>query len=228
MKNESFGGGFSIVLFTLQYLYQQWILFNNIWTTGNNGYDLVRYTGVTFYFFRHPFASFIVNYVTAPPFTVNRETYTNCNPYRMLLQKHKILIPSLSRRPKGKPWVKRKIRVPKLLMNKWYFQADFCDTPLVMLKAAMIGLSTPYLKYSNDNNCVGFYCLNPEIFDSAGFFATSYTLKSGFHAYVKNKQLTETDQKFSVKKLTKFEPNSDSYFFLEILKWRYTSSFYNN
>lgn len=98
-------------------------------------------------------------------------------------------------------------------MNKWYFQADFCDTPLVMLKAAMIGLSTPYLKYSNDNNCVGFYCLNPEIFDSAGFFATSYSLKSNLHAYVKNKQITETDQQFSVKQLTKFKPNSESYFF---------------
>lgn len=216
MKNESYGGGFSILLFTLQYLYQQWILFNNIWTIGNNGYDLVRYTGVTFYFFRHPFASFVVNYVIAPPYTVNRETYTNCNPYRMLLQKHKILIPSLSRKPRGRPWVKRKIRVPKLLMNKWYFQADFCDTPLVMLKAAMIGLSTPYLKYSNDNNCVGFYCLNPEIFNSAGFFATSYTLNNNLHAYVKNKQSGETDQNFTVKELTKFEPNADSYFY-----WRY-------
>lgn len=216
MKNESFGGGFSIVLFTLQYLYQQWILFNNIWTTGNNGYDLVRYTGASIYFFRHPFASFVVNYVIAPPFTVNRETYTNCNPYRMLLQKHKILIPSMSRRPRGKPWVKRKIRVPKLLMNKWYFQADFCDTPLLMLKSAMIGLSTPYLKYSNDNNCVGFYCLNPEIFDSAGFFATSYSLKSNLLAYVKNKQATETEQTFSVKELTKFHPDSNSYFY-----WRY-------
>lgn len=216
MKNESFGGGFSIVLFTLQYLYQQWILFNNIWTTGNNGYDLVRYTGASLYFFRHPFASFVVNYVIAPPFTVNRETYTNCNPYRMLLQKHKILIPSMSRRPRGKPWVKRKIRVPKLLMNKWYFQADFCDTPLLMLKAAMIGLSTPYLKYSSDNNCVGFYCLNPEIFDSAGFFATTYSLKSGVYAYVKNKQSTETEDNFSVKELINFHPDSSSYFY-----WRY-------
>ena len=216
MKNESFGGGFSIVLFTLQYLYQQWILFNNIWTTGNNGYDLVRYTGASIYFFRHPFASFVVNYVIAPPFTVNRETYTNCNPYRMLLQKHKILIPSMARRPRGKPWVKRKIRVPKLLMNKWYFQADFSDTPLLMLKAAMIGLSTPYLKYSNDNNCVGFYCLNPEIFDSAGFFATTYSLKSGLYAYVKNKKSTDTEETFTVKELTQFHPDSNSYFY-----WRY-------
>nr|UHM26338.1 MAG: ORF1 [Torque teno midi virus] len=217
MRNESFGGGFSIVLFTLQYLYQQWILFNNIWTTGNNGFDLVRYTGVTFYFFRHPFASFVVNYVIAPPFTVNRETYTNCNPYRMLMQKHKILIPSLSRKPRGRPWVKRKIRVPKLLMNKWYFQADFCDTPLVMLKAAMIGLSTPYLKYSNDNNCVGFYCLNPDIFNSAGFKATSYSLKNNYNAYVLNRQKTDTDDNITVKKLdTKFHYSAES-----MLYWRY-------
>nr|UHM26306.1 MAG: ORF1 [Torque teno midi virus] len=216
MKNESYGGGFSILLFTLQYLYQQWILFNNIWTTGNNGYDLVRYTGVTFWFFRHPFASFIVNYAIAPPFTVDRSTYTNCNPLRMLLQKHKILIPSLSRKPKGKPWIKKKIRVPKLLMNKWYFQADFCDTPLVLLKASMIGLSTPYLKYSNDNNCVGLYCLNPDIFDSAGWFATEYSLRKNIHLYIKNKQATETDQRFSLKELTKFEPSADGIFF-----WRY-------
>nr|UHM26323.1 MAG: ORF1 [Torque teno midi virus] len=215
MKNESYGGGFSITLFTLQYLYQQWLLFNNIWTRGNNGFDLVRYTGMTVYFFRSPFASYVVNYVIAPPFTVNRETYTNCNPFRMLLQKNKIIVPSLSRKPRGKPWVKKKIRVPKLLMNKWYFQADFCDTPLVLFKAAMIGLSTPYLKYSNDNNCIGFYCLNPDIFNSAGYWAgTQYTTK--LYLYVANKKPSDTQTQITVKQLKTVHYDNDSVFW-----WRY-------
>lgn len=137
---------------SLDYLYQQWLLYNNVWTKGNNGYDLVRYLGMTVWFFRHPQASFIVNYHLPPPFTVDRTTYTNTNPYRMLLQKHKFFIPSLARQPKGKRWVKKKFKVPKLMMNKWYFQADFSAYNFIMFKAAAIGLNTPYLKYQNDNN----------------------------------------------------------------------------
>nr|UHM26311.1 MAG: ORF1 [Torque teno midi virus] len=178
LKNESYGGGFTILVLSLDYLYSQWLKYNNIWTRGNNGYDLVRYTGTSLCFYRHPFASFIVSYHLSPPFTVNRETYTNCHPYRLLMQKHKFLVPSLSRKPTGKRWVKKKIKTPKLFMNKWYFQADFCAHPFLMIKASVIGLSTPYLKYSFDNNCVGLTCLNPEIFDSAGFWsATTYPTK---------------------------------------------------
>nr|UHM26313.1 MAG: ORF1 [Torque teno midi virus] len=210
------GGGFGVEKFNLSYLYEEWVFRNNIWTHSNILLDLIRYLGVKFTIYRHQNVDFILNYERQPPFEIQKDTYMHCHPQQMLLQKHKILIPSLSRKPRGKPWIKKKIRVPKLLMNKWYFQADFCDTPLVLLKASMIGLSTPYLKYSNDNNCVGLYCLNPDIFDSAGWFATEYSLRKKIHLYVKNKQATETDQRFSLKELTKFEPTPDGIFF-----WRY-------
>nr|UHM26315.1 MAG: ORF1 [Torque teno midi virus] len=209
LKNESYGGGFTILVFSLDYLYNQWLMYNNVWTKGNNGYDLVRYTGGSLYFYRHPFASFIVTYHLSPPFTVTRETYTNTQPYRMLLQKHKILIPSLARKPSGKRWIKRKIKTPKLFMNKWYFQADFTAHPFLLLKASVIGLQTPYLKYSFDNNCVGITCLNPEIFNSAGFWsATTYPTRLKLYRAEK----TTTTDKVKVFQLKNTRQDNTSFF----------------
>ena len=218
LKNESYGGGFTIFVMSLDYLYQQYLLYNNVWTRGNNGYDLVRYTGMSIWFFRHPLASFIVNYHLSPPFTVDRTTYTNTNPYRMLLQKHKFFIPSLARQPKGKRWVKKKFKVPKLMMNKWYFQADFSAYNFIMLKAAAIGLDTPYLKYQNDNNCVGITCLNPDIFDSPGFWqGTQYSTKLKIYSYKKN-TTTTAGQTYTLTPLTKCTYASNAVFWWQYLQ----------
>nr|UHM26359.1 MAG: ORF1 [Torque teno midi virus] len=213
LKNESYGGGFNILTMSLEYLYDQWLKYNNIWTKGNNGYDLVRFTGITIYLYRHPTTSFIINYHTSPPFTVVRETYTNCHPYRMLLQKNKIIIPSLARKPFGKRWKKIKIKAPKLMMNKWYFQADFTEYPFIMLKASAIGLNTPYLKYSFDNNCIGIACLNPDIFDSVGYWVTG-GYKTKKYLYTGKKNTTDSD--ITLTQLTKTTKDEQGIFY-----WKY-------
>ncbi len=53
------GGGFGVERYTLEYLYKQNKAGNNIWTTSNANLDLVRYTGCTFIFYRHPHIDFI-------------------------------------------------------------------------------------------------------------------------------------------------------------------------
>nr|UHM26345.1 MAG: ORF1 [Torque teno midi virus] len=214
LKNESYGGGFTILTMSLDFLYNEWIHYNNVWTTGNAGFDLVRYTGTSMWFFRHPHASFVVSYVLSPPFTVDRATYTNTNPYRMLMQRHRFFVPSLARQPRGKRYIKKKFKVPKLLMNKWYFQADFSDTPFLMLKASVIGLDTPYLKFSNDNNCVGLTCLNPEIFDSPGFWeGTQYSMKLHVYSFKKTPSTTNS-YTLTELKTCKYDENS-------IFWWQY-------
>ncbi len=45
------GGGFGAELFTLQYLYEEWVARKNIWTKSNDYKDLVRFTGVNFLLF---------------------------------------------------------------------------------------------------------------------------------------------------------------------------------
>ncbi len=104
------------------------------------------------------------------------------------------------------------------MMNKWYFQADFSAYNFIMLKAAAIGLNTPYLKYQNDNNCVGITCLNPDIFDSPGFWqGTTYSTKLKIYSYKKN-TTTTTSQTYTLTQLTKCTYASDSVFWWQYLQ----------
>ncbi len=95
------GGGFAAQLFTLEYLYDQWKLKNNIWTKTNEYKDLCRYLKCNFTFFRHPHVDFVVVYERQPPFYIEKQTYMQYHPYSLLLRKHKIIIPSLTTNPKG-------------------------------------------------------------------------------------------------------------------------------
>ncbi len=80
------GGGFGLEVFTLEYLFKQWLARKNIWTKTNDYTDLVRYTGCTFRFFRHPDTDFIIKYSRQPPFQLDKDTFPDCHPQNMLLK----------------------------------------------------------------------------------------------------------------------------------------------
>ncbi len=48
------GGGFGAEMFSLEYLYKQWVARKNIWTHSNDYKDLVRYTGSKIKTFQTP------------------------------------------------------------------------------------------------------------------------------------------------------------------------------
>ncbi len=119
------GGGFSTTVFSLQFLYEQYELRKNIWTTSNMNYDLCRYTGANFWFYRHPWADFVITTTLMYPMKLSFTDYMTAQPLQQLLTRKHIVVPSYRNKPRGKPYVKKHFRPPKQMVNKWFFQHAF-------------------------------------------------------------------------------------------------------
>nr|UHK05758.1 MAG: ORF1 [Torque teno midi virus] len=166
------GGGFAAQLFTLEYLYDQWKLKNNIWTKTNEYKDLCRYLKCNFTFFRHPHVDFVVVYERQPPFYIEKQTYMQYHPYSLLLRKHKIIIPSLTTNPKGKYRKKKTIKPPKQMLTKWFFQQQFSKYDLVLLIASACSLRYPTIGCCNENRMITLTCIHSKFFQKTDWGAT--------------------------------------------------------
>nr|UHK04248.1 MAG: ORF1 [Torque teno midi virus] len=154
------GGGFATVVYSLQFLYEQYELRKNIWTTSNIQYELCRYTGSKIIFYRHPWASFVVAYQLMYPMKTSFVDYMETQPMQLLLKKRHIVIPSLELKPRGRPYVKKHFKPPKQMVNKWFFQHTFTEKPLLLLKASVCNLQQPFLGPSGENELVTIKCIN--------------------------------------------------------------------
>nr|UHK05170.1 MAG: ORF1 [Torque teno midi virus] len=168
------GGGFGTARYNLAYLYEQYKLGNNIWTHSNKNFDLCRYTGCRLKIFRHPTQDFVCTYQREYPMVINEDTYSQTHPHSQLLQKRKIVVPSLKYQPYGKPYIIKKIKPPKQQVNKWFFQHSFTDTGLLFFKAAACDLHYIHLGEYSENELTSFLALNTQdFFTHAGWGKTS-------------------------------------------------------
>nr|UHK05728.1 MAG: ORF1 [Torque teno midi virus] len=158
------GGGFAVQLYSLEYLYDQWLLKNNIWTKSNELKDLCRYIKSTFYFYRHPTIDFVLVYNRQPPFQLSKTSYMDFHPYMLLQRKHKIILPSLATKTKGKQYKKKTIRPPKQMLSKWFFQQQFAKYDLLELSAAACSLRYPRIGCCNENRMLTLFCLNTSFY----------------------------------------------------------------
>lgn len=154
------GGGFGSEVFTLQWLYRQWLAHNNIWTASNEHTDLCRYTGTKITVYRHPTVDFIVTYDRMPPFNINKFTYAELQPQNLLLHKHKRVILSRRTNPKGKIKHTFKIGPPKQMITKWFFQRDFDRAHLFRLSATACTFEYPRYGKGNASNILTVPSLN--------------------------------------------------------------------
>nr|UHK06291.1 MAG: ORF1 [Torque teno midi virus] len=175
------GGGFGCELYTLQYLFSEYSAKNNIWTASNKYRDLCRYTGCSITLFRHPETDFIFVYDIQPPFTINKYTYMFLHPQMLLLRKNKKIILSTATKPNGKLTKKVKIKPPKQLSTKWFFQEEFTKFGLVTLAAAACNFRYPWLGCCNENLIITLYYLQPGFYSNPGWaqFSTTYNPKFG-------------------------------------------------
>lgn len=155
-----FGGGISSMRFTLRILYDQFTRGQNFWTKTNEDLDLARFLGSRWRFYRHPEVDFIVTYETSAPFTDSLVSGPHQHPGIQMLMKKKILIPSFKTRPKGKSSVKVKIHPPKLMIDKWYPQTEFCEVTLLTIHATACDLRFPFCSPQTDTSCVQFQVLS--------------------------------------------------------------------
>nr|UGV37389.1 MAG: ORF1 [TTV-like mini virus] len=163
------GGGWSLIKFSLESLFEQRELMRNKWTKSNVLMPLCRYTGCKFKFYRTDDVDYIVHYSLCMPMLDTVYQHTNAQPSNMLLYRKKIIIPSKKTNPFGKLYIKKKLRPPEQYTNKWYFQVDFNKSPLVLLTTTACCLDRFYLNPQSTNNNITIRILNTSFFQTPNF-----------------------------------------------------------
>lgn len=172
------GGGFSIMNFTLNALYKKHLVLENWWTASNDNMPLIRFTGVTLYYYRQSEFDYLTQYVRQYPMTASHLKYTSTHPQVMLLHKNTLKITCKRNNKNKKPYKKIKIKPPTQMQNRWYFQKDLADIPLLQLITTATSLDRMFLNSSSISSTIGFTSL-----DHLGFYNHNYT-KDGTQGYV--------------------------------------------
>ncbi len=74
---------------------KNFLKYKNVWSKGNQGLPLVRYTGCSIKLYKNPYTSYIVTVKNCPPYTVTKDMFLNTQPQRMLMEKGRIIVPRL-------------------------------------------------------------------------------------------------------------------------------------
>lgn len=139
--------------------------------------DFGRYTGCEFIFYRHEHTDFIIMYDIQPPFTINKYTYMMLHPFNMLQSRHKKILLSKDTKPNGRLRKKLKIRPPKLMSTKWFFQEELSKYGLVTIAASACNFRFPWMGCCNENLIITLDYLQP------GFYKHSEWSQASTSAY---------------------------------------------
>nr|UGV37928.1 MAG: ORF1 [TTV-like mini virus] len=184
------GGGWTIYVFSLDSLYDDYEKMQNIWTVSNCNLPLVRYLGCSFKFYQTENVDYVVTYDTCWPMVDTYLTHADAAPKSMLLKKRKITVPSRKTQMNKKPYKKVRINPPSQMHTHWYFQKDICKTPLVMLTATAMSLTKPFCNDKATSNNISIYCLNPYVFKNLNFQTFSQT--TGYYCKMADDQHEDT------------------------------------
>nr|UGV37839.1 MAG: ORF1 [TTV-like mini virus] len=174
--HESGGGGWSALAFSLGALYTEHEHLRNWWTQGNKGLPLARYLGCRFRFYKSLDTDYVVNVQLCPPFTDTEYLHLNAQPSRALMAHRPIIVPNITRPPYNrKPYITKTFRPPSQFLNKWYFQQDICNTPVIMLITTAVSLDQYYLPNNELSNNITLYSLDTILFQNPNFQITTGT-----------------------------------------------------
>nr|UGV38622.1 MAG: ORF1 [TTV-like mini virus] len=163
------GGGWSIIVFSLTSLFEDWEHLENIWTKSNVGLPLVKYRGCILKFYQSYDTDYIAVYDRCWPMIDTDLTHPDSCPSRMLQKKHKTVIPSRKTQPRKKPYKKIFIPPPAQMQTQWYFQRDICKLPLFMLTTTSVDLLYPFCSPHSKSNNITIPCLSPFVFQNLNF-----------------------------------------------------------
>nr|QYD01972.1 ORF1 [Torque teno felis virus] len=144
------GGGVNCILFSLQFLWEEYRLWHNTWSESNDGHDLARYFGTTIYLQPHRYVDYIF-WWDRDWQRYSNEHFLRCHPCNLFNWKSKRFIRSQSWGQNCKT-TKVKIRPPATLTNQWRHMKDWYYTPLFSWGVTVIdwtkffarGKSIPY------------------------------------------------------------------------------------
>lgn len=167
------GGGFSIMNFSLRQLYQDHLTLKNWWTTSNDNMPLIRFTGAKLLLYKQAETDYLFLYNKTYPMHATSLTYTSTHPNAMLLHKNTKIIACKRNNKNKKPYKRLKISPPSQMLNKWYFQKDIAEIPLLQIMTTATSLDRMFLNSTSISNTVGFVSL-----DILGFANHNYTKKT--------------------------------------------------
>lgn len=160
------GGGFAVCKWTLCALYDIHQKCRNWWTGSNVDLPLCKYKGVKLRFYQTEYTDYCIRIQTQLPAASNKLTYPSCQPSMMMMCKDTIKIPCRKTQKRKKPYKSIFVPPPPQLENKWYFQADMYQTPLVTIHAAATSFQNYFQKPDNDSGCITFNVLNTQLFQN--------------------------------------------------------------
>nr|QYD01882.1 ORF1 [Torque teno felis virus] len=138
------GGGVSLRIFDLHYLYSEHRHFKNKWTHTNDGFDLAKYLGTTVYLQPHPTMDYLFFWDT----DLKRENpwdIIRMHPGMQINSKNVIFVRNqlTARNTRTK---KVKIKPPANILNTWRLQPQWVDVPLFMYGFALINWREPFYR----------------------------------------------------------------------------------
>lgn len=197
-KEEPGGGGWSLMVESLGSLWEDFEHLKNIWTHTNYGLPLARYGGVTLTFYQSPYTDYIVTVTNCYPMTDTKYKHADSAPNRMLQKRKAIRVPSLETRRKKRPYKKIRVRPPSQMQNKWYFQKDICDIPLIMITATAVDFRYPFAPSAAKSNNLTLTCLNTTFWQFHDFDeppgTTGYIPKPDIYMYVNGENTSKPNK----------------------------------
>nr|UGV38138.1 MAG: ORF1 [TTV-like mini virus] len=163
-EHLSGGGGWSIKMISLRALFSEHEYCRNYWTYTNKNLPLCRYTGCSIKLYQSKHADYIFSYSTQMPMQSTIEMYQSMQPSIHAMLPHHIVVPSRHTYPKKKPYYKLHIKPPKPFVNKWYFQSDMTNTPLVLFKTSATSLQDYYINPEAQSTNLTIPILNTGLF----------------------------------------------------------------
>nr|UGV42373.1 MAG: ORF1 [TTV-like mini virus] len=162
------GGGWGIYVFNLGALFDEFLRIRNYWTATNIDKPLCRYLYCKLKFYRTDNVDYVVHYSRSYPMTDDEFKHADACPSRMLMRQHKIIVQSRQHTHK-KPYVIRKIRPPRQITNKWFFQREFINTNLLMLTVTACSLTKIDIPPTAISNNISLISLNYRKFRSLNY-----------------------------------------------------------
>nr|UGV39055.1 MAG: ORF1 [TTV-like mini virus] len=202
--NTGGGGGWSMMVFSLASLYEDHQHLLNYWTTSNAGLNLIRYRGVKFKFYQHTTVDYVVIPRTCYPMTDTKFDHANSQPFRALMDKKKIIVPSIATKPLKRRSKTRFFYPPSEFKTDWYFQQKICNFPFIMLTTVSCSLTHTFLAPSWQSNNISLKCLNTHLFQYHNFenltATTGYQPKPNTWLYTEGNgsTTTPTDKKLLI------------------------------
>nr|UGV35650.1 MAG: ORF1 [TTV-like mini virus] len=163
------GGGFTIIRFTLNSLYELHEKARNVWTKSNKNMPLFRYTGCKIRVYRPLDTDLVVKFQTCYPMCCSKLMYTGSQPSIMMMTRGAKRIRCKRNAPNAKPYKTYKFRPPDQMTNKWYFQHNESNTGLILIQAAAASFDKYYTSTYSESSTVTLYGINMRVFKNLNF-----------------------------------------------------------